>query len=190
MEKRYLPTHELVLRLQELDLMVYATEDEHEPVSMVIVGGAAFMLAGLTDRTTTHDIDVIVADTAIARHMSDFEEMNTRCSVFLDCLPYGFEDRLMEIELGLSSITVLRPSLEDLVVMKLRASRGHDMEDITSQAVLSLIDWGLLDTLVYDPDEAQASCMSDIEYLSLTYRYKDYRRKYRGTTQGGAAHDL
>ncbi len=157
-----------------------------EIVDMVIVGGAAFMCDGLTERELTQDIDVIEASEPVAKCIPQIPEINTSCAVFLDCLPYGYEDRLVEIPISLTSIRVFRPSLEDLVVMKLRSYRDHDIEDITSPEVLRRIDWEQLQHLIYDPDEAKASCMADIDYKMLVAKYEDYRRQW-GPEQGGKA---
>ena len=69
------------------------------------------------------------------------------------------------------------PSLEDLVVMKLYAGRAKDMEDIASPAVLGAIEWGTLDRLVNDPDEAPASALNERNWKDMKANYEDYLRR-------------
>ena len=78
-----------------------------------------------------------------------------------------------------NTISVLTPSLEDLVVMKLYAWRGKDVDDLTSDGTLSCVDWDLLDYLVTSDNEARASVLSNMMYQTLLYRYQEYADMYR-----------
>lgn len=187
MWKRTLTKENLVSLLTSLDLAVLHEIGPFNTADMVVVGGAAFICEGLTERELTQDIDVIEASEPVAKCIPEIEEMNANCAAFLDCLPYGYEDRLVEIPLPLTSIRVFRPSLEDLVVMKLRSYRNHDIEDITSPEVLRRIDWEQLHRLVYDPHEAKASCMADIEYDMLVLKYEEFRDRWHPAREGEAS---
>lgn len=82
-------------------------------------------------------------------------------SAFLNCIPYNYEDRLIELPLVTNAITYYTPSLEDLAVMKLYAWRPNDISDLTSKEFLDRVDWDILHRLIFDPEEARASSPSD-----------------------------
>lgn len=145
----------------------------------IIVGGSVFMLFGLTERPATHDIDILEADKRISDILARYGMINSRAAAFLDSLPYNFEKRLKPIALETKVISYLTPSLEDLTVMKLYGWRPNDIVDITSPKTLTAIDWDLLDKLVYDADEAQASALSERAYKEMVSIYERYRREHR-----------
>lgn len=107
--------------------------DPDTPVELVIAGGSALAARGLRD--VTNDIDVITtipppvarAIVDVAQHRSRPRDwMNSYSSSFA---PLGF-DRSMAFRHG--PLTVLSVSPDDLFVMKLDASRPHDLEDLRS----------------------------------------------------------
>ena len=179
MAKRILSKERLTDVLHQFDLAVALEVERGPKPSLVVVGGVALMLDGLTSRTVTKDIDIVEPSPVLYPVLDEFPEMNADSMVYLDCLPYNYEDRLVPLDLGLEAVDVFRPSLEDLAVMKLRGARGNDMQDITSPNLLAQLDWEMLAYLVHDPDEAKASCMSDLDYRMLLLRYADYEAEYR-----------
>lgn len=146
---------------------------------VILVGGSAFMLTGLTNRPATHDIDVLEVSKDIEDILFRYGMINSRVSAYLDCLPYSFEDRLVLLDLDTSAIDFMTPSLEDLAVMKLYACRPNDIADLTSPLVLEKIDWALLDHLVFDKGEALGSCMSPRRYEEMLVAYRKYVERYR-----------
>ena len=146
-------------------------------MQVVIVGGAAFMLCDLTNRTVTHDIDVFQAEGAVSDILFKYPQVNGGVAAFSDQIPYGFEDRLKSLNLGTKVIKYMTPSIEDLVVMKLYSMRPNDIQDIDSAADKGLIDWDLLEKLVYDKDEARASILSERRYAEMTKAYEDFKKR-------------
>lgn len=162
---------------EEASLML----DEHDrSYGAVIVGGAALMLQGLTDRPVTHDIDFIGISVELLPIMKEYRAMNLHAATFADNLPYNYEDRLVELDLHTRAVRFLSPSLEDLAVMKLCSFRPNDQSDLESAALLRHLDWGRLDYLVRDPGEAAASIMSERQYQELLYQYREYRKEHYG----------
>lgn len=94
-------------------------------VSVVIVGGSAFMLRDLTARPATHDIDVLSADSSVRAILSRYPNVNGMVSAHADEIPYNFEDRLVRILPATKTIAYWTPSLEDLVVIP-RRPRRHE----------------------------------------------------------------
>lgn len=178
MWKRKYGIEQILLVFARLSTEVVNRFGADDAADMIVVGGAAFMLEGLTTRTLTKDVDIIQADGRILESMHSITCMNLDSAVFLDCLPYCFEDRLEVVELNLPGLRVLRPSLEDMVVMKLRSYRDNDRVDITSPNVLKSISWDKLNHLIYDPNEAMASCMADLDYRMLVLKYEEYRKAF------------
>lgn len=128
---------------------------------VVIAGGSTFMLHENTKRPVTHDIDVLFMDRRLAEIISHYPEVNGAMSAFLNCIPYNYEDRLIELLLVTNAITYYTPSLEDLAVMKLYAWRPNDISDLTSKEFLDRVDWDILHRLIFEPEEARASSPSD-----------------------------
>ncbi len=144
--------------------------------SVVIVGGAAFMLANLTDRNATHDVDVLRADEAIQGVLARHRQLNTQVQVYADRLPKGFEGRLVRIPLETTVVDFFRPSAEDLAVMKLYSWRKQDQIDLTSSEMLAGLDFDLLDHLVHDEGEAKASSLTPFSYRKMV---EVYEREYK-----------
>ena len=136
--------------LLEIDEEVELEVGTGRRYSIVIVGGAAFMLADLTSRNVTHDVDVLRADEAIQNVLLRHRQLNTQVQVYADRLPKGFEGRLARIPIETAAIDFFRPSTEDLAVMKLYSWRKQDQIDLMSAEMLAKLDFDLLDRLVYD----------------------------------------
>ena len=140
--------------------------------SVVIVGGAAFMLADLTSRNVTHDVDVLRADEAIQNVLLRHRQLNTQVQVYADRLPKGFEGRLARIPIETVAVDFFRPSTEDLAVMKLYSWRKQDQIDLMSAEMLAKLDFDLLDRLVYDDSEAKASSLTSLTYRQMVEVYE------------------
>ncbi|MCF0230686.1 MAG: hypothetical protein HUJ63_00055, partial [Enterococcus sp.] len=147
--------------------------------TVVIVGGSAFILRNLTSRAVTHDIDILISDQLVSKTMSNYPNMNKRVATFMDQIPYNFEDRLQKIDLPTKSINFVTPSNEDLAVMKLYSWRPNDIEDLTNPEFLRVLDWDLLDTLIYSENEAIASALVERRYKEMVSIYEQYREQYR-----------
>ena len=164
--------------LQEIDEEVELEVGSGRRYSVVIVGGAAFMLAHLTDRNATHDVDVLRADEAIHDVLARHRQLNAQVQVYADRLPKGFEGRLVRIPVETSTVDFFRPCAEDLAVMKLYSWRKQDQIDLMSHGLLTALDFDLLDSLVYDEDEAMASSLTSHAYQKMLEVYeKEYRPK-------------
>lgn len=144
--------------------------------SIVIVGGAAFMLANLTDRNATHDVDVLRTDDAIQGVLARHRQLNTQVQVYADRLPKGFEERLVRIPLETATVDFFRPSAEDLAVMKLYSWRRQDQIDLTGPEMLAELDFNLLERLIYDENEARASSLTSLSYRKMV---EVYEREYK-----------
>lgn len=147
--------------------------------SMTVAGGCAMIMNGWSSRRYTDDIDVLDCDYDLNDVLREFPQINRNVNAYSDQIAYNYEDRLCKMPVDTNTISVLTPSLEDLVVMKLYAWRGKDVDDLTSDGTLSCLDWDLLDYLVTSDDEARASVLSDMTYQTLLYRYLDYADMYR-----------
>lgn len=111
-----------------------------------------------------------------------YPSVNGAVSAYADEIPYNFEDRLVDIELETKAVIFKTPSPEDLAVMKLYAWRPNDIADLTSPSFLEKLDWNLLDQLVHDKNEAQASALSMRRYREMVDTYERYREEYRPCT--------
>lgn len=168
---------DLLLNLDEEASLVLANQNLNPYV--VLVGGAAFLLRDLTSREGTLDVDVLEAENSVRNLLKNYPEINGAVAAYSDQIPYNFEDRLVPLELGTSTIQFVSPSTEDLVVMKLYAARPNDLQDVQSAAINNKIDWKLLEHLVYDKDEAKASCLSERRYKEMVIEYEEFKREFR-----------
>lgn len=164
-----------LLDIDEEASIVYGTMQPKPCV--VIVGGAAFLLRELTSRNYTHDIDVFMADSAVREIIANYPNVNGDVAAFADQIPYNFEDRLVPLDIVSEAVDFVTPSTEDLVVMKLYAERPNDMQDIESAACKGMIDWDLLEKLVYDKDEAAASSLSERRYDEMVASYERFKAR-------------
>lgn len=170
----------LITTLQNIDEEVCLTYGiPSEQTCVVIVGGSALMLRDLTKRATTHDMDILVADSHVRSIMQYYPTVNSSVAAYADQIPYNFEDRLVEIKVKTKAIRFTTPSLEDIAVMKLYAWRPNDIEDLTSPAFLENLNWEQLEYLVYDNDEAKASALSERRYKEMTHIFELYKERYR-----------
>ena len=109
--------------------------------NVVLVGGSAFMLNDVTDRSVTHDIDVFEADRCLREIIARYPEVNGMAVAYCNQMPFNYEDRLIPLDIGARFIRYFTPSLEDLAVMKLYACRPNDIIDLHSQAFVDRLDW-------------------------------------------------
>jgi hypothetical protein len=149
-----------------------------QKLPVIIVGGSALMLHDLTRRPATHDIDVLSYHEALRDILANYRAVNSSVKAYVDQIPYNFEDRLVRVDIETATVEYLTPSLEDLAVMKLYGWRPNDQEDLESPGLLGELDWEKLDQLVYDPDEAQASALSQRRYREMVAVYEEYARKH------------
>lgn len=152
-------------------------------VNVVIVGGSALLLHDLSIKQVTKDVDVYAAEESVREILYSDPDFNSQCQAFCSCLPYNFEDRLIEAPIETFAINYLTPSLEDLAVMKLYRWENPDKIDLTAPSFVSKLDWELLDRLVNDPDEAAASRIApaerDREFQDLLSHYQDYKSRWK-----------
>lgn len=167
---------EALLAIDEEALLLFG-ELTPKPI-VVVVGGAAFLLRDLTSRSVTHDIDVMMADEQVGGIITNYPNVNGGVAAFADQIPYNFEDRFVPLDIGSKAIDFMVPSTEDLVVMKLYAERPNDLQDIDSAVDKGGVDWKLLERLVYDPNEAKASCLAPRRYKEMVDAYERYKKRH------------
>lgn len=169
---------QLIETLKNIDEEVSLTLDSpaYKPV-VVIVGGASFMLRDLTSRQVTHDIDVLSTDDIVRGVLAHYPNVNENVGVYNDQIPYNFEDRLVDLPVETQVVRFVSPSAEDLIVMKLYAERPNDIQDIDAAAQQNLIDWELLEHLVYDKGEARASTNIDRRYNEMVDAYERFKER-------------
>lgn len=132
---------------------------------VVIIGGSALLLGDLSAKETTKDVDVfqVSAEESVRQILYSDPDINGRCQAYSQNVPYNFEDRLRRVELSTLAIDFFILSQEDLAVMKLYRWEDPDIADLTSRRFLETMDWTLLKRLVYDPDEAAGSRITEPE---------------------------
>ena len=148
--------------------------------NVVLVGGNAFMLNDVTNRSVTHDIDVFEADKCLREIIARYPEVNGMAVAYCNQMPFNYEDRLIPLDIGARFIRYLTPSLEDPAVMKLYAYRPNDIIDLHSQAFVDRLDWRLLERLIFDEGEALASSPSERSYQEMVCAYRQYKKEVLG----------
>ncbi len=86
--------------LLDIDEEAYLVLGTVEPKpKIVIVGGAAFMLRDLTQRSVTHDIDVLSIEDSVREIVSHYPQVNGLVVAYMDQIPYNYEDRFVQLDL-------------------------------------------------------------------------------------------
>lgn len=102
---------EVLRELREIDMATYLRHgDPAADAPVVIVGGSALILAGLTQRNTTHDVDVLTAPAAAREAIAESHMANQDVAAWSDNIPYNYEDRLREIDLPGLALRFAMPS--------------------------------------------------------------------------------
>lgn len=169
---------EVIARLKDLDEEVSLLFPHADRIQIIIVGGGALVLMEYISRST-HDIDVISASHMIQDLMAQYD-INTHVMTYINNFPYNYEDRIKPVD-GINGriIDYYTASLEDIVIAKLYSHRDKDLADITTQKVLSDLDWDLLHHLATAEDEAFANALNEYRYKKFLDSYYEYERRYR-----------
>ena len=168
---------ELVSRIQRLDEEVDLALPTGRRFHLVIVGGSALILLEVLSRATL-DIDALDASKEIRTFLEKYD-INCRVMTYINNFPYNYEDRLVPLCIPSKRIDFYTASLEDIVIAKLYSDRDTDRQDIISPEVLTMIDWGRLEHLASDEDEAKASALNDSSYQDFRANYNEYVKRYR-----------
>ena len=90
--------------------------------------------------------------------------------------PENYLERIVKVNIPTKKVNFYTLSLEDLVVSKLCAMRGKDIEDIENELVYNSLDWDLLDRLV---DDVCYGMLTDFDKNILLEHYKDYKQRFK-----------
>ena len=90
--------------------------------------------------------------------------------------PENYLERIVKVNIPTKKVNFYTLSLEDLVVSKLCAMRGKDIEDIENESVYNPLDWDLLDRLV---DDVCYGMLTDFDKNILLEHYKDYKERFK-----------
>lgn len=170
-----LTREDLIKRLKLFDAEVFAAHPGKH-FSVIIVGGGALILVGVSNRVT-HDIDVL----NISKELGEFlnrHDINARAGAYIDAFPIGFEERTQVIP-GIDSLAVefRVAALEDIVISKIYAYRDNDIADIESEGVLAALNWEKLHILA--EEESRDSALNERSYRAFKDRFDDYERRFR-----------
>ena len=167
---------DLLARLKGLDEEANLSLEGNDRYYMIVAGGSALVLQKFRV-TATHDIDAIYSSNELFPFLEKYD-INTNVSAYINSFPYNFEDRAVLLHNG-RKIDFYAASLEDIVIAKLNAMRPPNIADISSEHVLSQLDWELLEMLATDENEAKASALNDKNYNIFLDAYDDYVRRFR-----------
>ncbi|RGS76632.1 hypothetical protein DWX71_08920 [Ruminococcus bromii] len=90
--------------------------------------------------------------------------------------PENYLERIVKVNIPTKKVNFYTLSLEDLVVSKLCAMRGKDIEDIENELVYNSLDWDLLDRLV---DDVCYGMLTDFDKNILLEHYKYYKERFK-----------
>ena len=165
---------DIFVKLKEFDEMICATYGKEVKLDVVIVGASGFVLGSYLFRSTV-DIDVY-GPLPIDENILKNYDMNTGVNAFSMMEPYNYKDRLVRIDIDTKVVNYYRFSLEDLVVMKLASTRGKDYQDITQDSVVSVLNWDLLEKIVYEECD---NSFNDKPYKELIEKFEVYKKEYK-----------
>jgi len=170
---------ELWTKLDELDADLSASHGYDYRFEMTIVGSGALLLLGiLSPERATTDIDVLEASQEVAQFLDRYE-MNMDVHTFFYEFPDSWASRKMKLDFEGAVLDVFILSLEDLAISKLRAYRRQDQADLVDIATSGSLDWELLDRIIQNPLEVQASMEPD-EWQSFIFHYEAFKELNNG----------
>ena len=161
-------------RMYKLDKDIYAYLKENdmkiEKVEIVIAGSTALALNNI-DVKKTEDIDIIKISHNIPEDLLDKYNMNTRVSALENFFPYNYIDRIKKLNFCTNAIEYYIVSLEDIIIAKIQANRGKDLEQLKTKELINRIAW---DKLKQSALEMKDSLFNDEQYKWLVVRYNDF----------------
>lgn len=163
----------IVYALKQRDRMVLM-KYPNERFKVYIVGGAALMIYGQVSKIT-NDIDVISISDKKIENIMLAEPINDRVRSSLDSFSTEAETRaqLVDIEGGTLSVDYYMYSLEDIVASKLYAGRRKDLIDLKNTYIKEIIDYDLLDIIVYE--EMKMDALNERRWQELVDYYEMYK---------------
>jgi len=161
-------------RIELLDDRVNLEHEGDGRFQIVIVGGGALVLGDYIARST-NDIDVLGTDKRLFDLLLLFN-INDRSNTYLFSFLYNYEDRIKHIWSG-KKIDYYTASFEDIVISKICASRGKDVEDL--DIIAPHVNWDLLNELINNEDEMRLITMSDRGYLDFKACYEIFEGRHR-----------
>ena len=168
---------EILKRLKNIDEEIFYSFGTKYEFRFVIVGGSALILNFESSRGTP-DIDVLDLNSKVI-DIAEKYDMNCRVNAYIFNFPYNYEDRLVYInDKDFKVCKFATPSLEDLIVSKLAASRPKDVEDLNSPQILKQIDWNKLIKIVEKDKEFEMSNNSDRARSDFIYAYNKYKKEH------------
>lgn len=154
------------------DIYIYLKENDMkiDKVEIVIAGSTALALNNI-DVKKTEDIDIIKISHNIPEGLLERYNMNTRVSALENFFPYNYIDRIEKLNLCTNAIEYYIVSLEDIVIAKIQANRGKDLEQLKTKELINRIDW---DKLKQSALEMKDSLFNDEQYKWFIVRYNDF----------------
>ena len=165
---------EIIKRLMSVDNDMSLLDTTADTYSCIIVGGSALVLLEKIYRST-HDIDSINASDEI-KQLLELYNINMNVNAYRINFPENYLERIVKVNIPTKKVNFYTLSLEDLVVSKLCAMRGKDIEDIENELVYNSLDWDLLDRLV---DDVCYGMLTDFDKNILLEHYKDYKERFK-----------
>ena len=161
-------------RMYKLDKDIYAylkeKDIEIDKVKIVIAGSTALALNNI-DVKKTEDIDIIKISHNIPEDLLGRYNMNTRVSALENFFPYNYIDRIEKLNLCTNAIEYYIVSLEDIIIAKIQANRGKDLEQLKTKELINRIIW---DKLKQSALEMKDSLFNDEQYKWFIVRYNDF----------------
>ena len=165
---------EIIERLLQIDRDMALIDTSEDVYTCVIAGGSALVLMKKIYRST-HDIDSIDASDEI-KQLLELYNINMNVNAYRINFPENYLERIVKVNIPTKKVNFYTLSLEDLVVSKLCAMRGKDIEDIENELVYNSLDWDLLDRLV---DDVCYGMLTDFDKNILLEHYKDYKERFK-----------
>ena len=128
---------EIIERLLQVDRDMALIDTSDDVYTCVIAGGSALVLMKKIYRST-HDIDSIDASDEI-KQLLELYNINMNVNAYRINFPENYLERIVKVNIPTKKVNFYTLSLEDLVVSKLCAMRGKDIEDIEKLSLESHI---------------------------------------------------
>lgn len=154
----------------EIDAYIESENLNIDSIEIVIAGSSALVLNNV-NINKTEDIDVIKTSNYISEKLLEKYDMNTRVSGLENFFPYNYIDRIKQLKINTFVVKYYILSLEDVVIAKISANRGKDLEHLRNQELISQINWEVLKNCAL---EMKDSLFNDEQYKWFVVRYNDF----------------
>jgi hypothetical protein len=135
-------------------------------LELILVGGASFLLKGLSSDYTLDVDNISQVDTDVMEFLNDFS-INDAALEVIKISP-SYRERMEKLEVDFNVLNVYLVSNEDLIITKLGRSGRKDLEVLKKSGILNCVNVSLLTQLAEEVSAKDSKFQKNWEYFKQT----------------------